>query len=317
VGSLQSYTFTRGEGDRFTDRRKTQHAGAEKPKGRGRVYPLHEEYEQDTVRAQSYERYQHREGSTAVVCTNTPATTIYSLVRLVCSANRLIRNVDISLSCWGRVYKQKHMHVIRHYGFIRTHYTFPIQIGKRIPGEKIGLPSKPWFSALSFFLLVCLPDEEDDWLAGSRSQTPRNMLLAPLLPLFSKCLFLLPLLTTTAMASPTPAEEYPALRLLPPAKTRKVSGGNTYSYVYKKAKSSKPTFLLLHGFPNSMLDWSVQISDLIEAGYGVLAPDMLGYGGTSKPTAIEEYKYSKMSAQMAEILDKEGLTRVVGVGHDW
>ena len=59
------------------------------------------------------------------------------------------------------------------------------------------------------------------------------------------------------------------------------------------------------------------MADLSAAGYGVLAPDLLGYGETDKPTGIEDYEMSRMSYHVAEILEHEGLEGVVGVGHDW
>jgi pimeloyl-ACP methyl ester carboxylesterase len=66
-----------------------------------------------------------------------------------------------------------------------------------------------------------------------------------------------------------------------------------------------------------VFDWRHQIAYLSAAGYGVLAPDLLGFGATDKPSAIEDYKFSKMSGHLAEILVHEGLDRVIGVGHDW
>jgi pimeloyl-ACP methyl ester carboxylesterase len=101
------------------------------------------------------------------------------------------------------------------------------------------------------------------------------------------------------------------------SKVVQVAEGITYAYVYKPAQPNKPTFLLLHGFPSSSYDWRHQITDLPNAGYGVLVPDLLGYGDSSKPTAKEEYAWAKISAHVAKVLDNEGLTKVIGVGHDW
>lgn len=93
--------------------------------------------------------------------------------------------------------------------------------------------------------------------------------------------------------------------------------GTKYAYIYSKAVATKPTFLLLHGFPSSSYDWRHQIKSLSELGYGVIAPDLLGYGDTDKPTDLERYKLKKMSADVAQILDEESLEKVIGVGHDW
>lgn len=52
-------------------------------------------------------------------------------------------------------------------------------------------------------------------------------------------------------------------------------------------------------------------------GYGVLIPDMLGYGGTDKPTDPEAYASEALVQDLVDILDAEKIDRVVAVGHDW
>jgi len=49
----------------------------------------------------------------------------------------------------------------------------------------------------------------------------------------------------------------------------------------------------------------------------VIVPDLLGYGDTDKPSEPEQYKFKKMAGHLIEILEKEGVEKVVGVGHDW
>lgn len=100
-------------------------------------------------------------------------------------------------------------------------------------------------------------------------------------------------------------------------KSSSIANGTTYSYVYIKPKSEKPWLLFLHGFPSSSFDWRHQIRFFSDLGYGVLAPDLLGYGGTDKPTDIRAYRIEKMSEEIVAVLDAEGVNRVVGVAHDW
>ncbi|GFF28643.1 hypothetical protein IFM58399_02041 [Aspergillus lentulus] len=100
------------------------------------------------------------------------------------------------------------------------------------------------------------------------------------------------------------------------AKLHTLSTSHTYNYVYHTATASRTTILFLHGFPSSCYDWRHQIHHFIKLGYGVLAPDLLGYGGTSKPTAVEEYKLKSMAREIIELLDHEGLRRVHAVAHD-
>jgi soluble epoxide hydrolase / lipid-phosphate phosphatase len=102
------------------------------------------------------------------------------------------------------------------------------------------------------------------------------------------------------------------------AKQFKLQDGTTYAYIFQAPTSpSKPTFLLLHGWPSSSYDWRHQIKGLTGHGYGVLVPDMLGYGDTDSPSEWEAYSFRRMSGHVNEILEHEGLGKVIGVGHDW
>lgn len=97
----------------------------------------------------------------------------------------------------------------------------------------------------------------------------------------------------------------------------KLSDGSGYAYVYVAASASKPTFLLLHGFPSSSYDWRHQIQALAAKGFGVVVPDLLGYGDTDSPADVEAYSFKRMSDHLAEIVANEGIAKVIGVGHDW
>lgn len=101
-------------------------------------------------------------------------------------------------------------------------------------------------------------------------------------------------------------------------KTLTTKRGYTYTYYVSPAKEGKPTLLLQHGFPDCAAEWEDLITaHLVPAGYGVVAPDLLGYAGTSKPTDPAEYKMGAMTAELVEILDAEGLATVISLGHDW
>jgi soluble epoxide hydrolase/lipid-phosphate phosphatase len=100
-------------------------------------------------------------------------------------------------------------------------------------------------------------------------------------------------------------------------KTLCLSSGVTYGYVFVPATFKKRTILFLHGFPSSSYDWRHQISHFSQAGYGVLAPDLLGYGSSDQPQSVLQYAASKMASEIVEIMDYERLDQVHGVGHDW
>jgi pimeloyl-ACP methyl ester carboxylesterase len=78
-----------------------------------------------------------------------------------------------------------------------------------------------------------------------------------------------------------------------------------------------PVVVLAHGFPELAYSWRHQIPVLADAGYHVLAPDQRGYGGSSKPDAIEEYNIGALCGDVIGLLDDVGAERAVIVGHDW
>src|SRR3954467_3047673 len=75
--------------------------------------------------------------------------------------------------------------------------------------------------------------------------------------------------------------------------------------------------MLAHGFPELAYSWRHQVLVLAEAGYHVLAPDQRGYGGSSRPKAIEAYDIHQLTADIVGVLDDVGAERAVWIGHDW
>ena len=78
-----------------------------------------------------------------------------------------------------------------------------------------------------------------------------------------------------------------------------------------------PAVVLLHGFPELAYSWRHQIPALAEAGYHVIAPDQRGYGGSSRPDAIDAYDIHELTADVVGLLDDIGVERAVWIGHDW
>ena len=78
-----------------------------------------------------------------------------------------------------------------------------------------------------------------------------------------------------------------------------------------------PLVILCHGFPELAYSWRHQVPALAAAGYRVVAPDMRGYGDSSRPEAIEEYDILHLTDDVAALADEAGAERFVVVGHDW
>lgn len=78
-----------------------------------------------------------------------------------------------------------------------------------------------------------------------------------------------------------------------------------------------PLVILMHGWPELGLSWRHQMGPLVAAGYTVAAPDMRGYGGSSKPAEVESYNADALADDMMAIAVALGARRWVAVGHDW
>jgi soluble epoxide hydrolase/lipid-phosphate phosphatase len=100
-------------------------------------------------------------------------------------------------------------------------------------------------------------------------------------------------------------------------KTHAVSRGLKYHYFFTPAQDKKPVLLLLHGFPSTSYDWHRLVATFRSQGYGVLVPDLLGYGGTDKPHDVAEYRLSLMVRDIVDLLDAENVQHAVSIGHDW
>ncbi|MEI6253229.1 MAG: alpha/beta hydrolase, partial [Mycobacteriaceae bacterium] len=87
--------------------------------------------------------------------------------------------------------------------------------------------------------------------------------------------------------------------------------------VYDAGPPDGPLVILAHGFPELAFSWRHQIPVLAAAGYRVLAPDQRGYGGSSRPEAVEAYDITALTADLVGLMDAAGAERAALVGHDW
>lgn len=78
-----------------------------------------------------------------------------------------------------------------------------------------------------------------------------------------------------------------------------------------------PAVILLHGFPELAYSWRYQLPALAQAGYRAIAPDQRGYGNSSVPPNVSDYRVEELIADTHGLLDALGLERAVFVGHDW
>lgn len=80
---------------------------------------------------------------------------------------------------------------------------------------------------------------------------------------------------------------------------------------------SVTTLLLLHGEPTWAYLYRRMIPTLVAAGYRVVAPDLIGFGRSDKPTDRLTYTYAGHVAWMTEFVNAVGLTNITMFCQDW
>lgn len=75
--------------------------------------------------------------------------------------------------------------------------------------------------------------------------------------------------------------------------------------------------LCLHGFPELNFSWRHQMPLLSRLGWRVWAPNLRGYGASSRPDGVEAYRLDALCADVAALIDASGAREVMLVAHDW
>jgi len=83
------------------------------------------------------------------------------------------------------------------------------------------------------------------------------------------------------------------------------------------AGSGTSLALCLHGFPESSFSWRHQMPLLAQLGFLVWAPDLRGYGNTTRPAGVSAYSMDNLRADVAALIDASGAKHTVLIGHDW
>ncbi|WP_067465272.1 SDR family oxidoreductase [Actinomadura macra] len=102
------------------------------------------------------------------------------------------------------------------------------------------------------------------------------------------------------------------------AKTvRWVRGDGVDLAVYEQGDRSRPTVLLVHGYPDTHAVWD-EVAERLADRYHVVRYDVRGAGASSRPYGREKYAFDHLIADMRAVLDAAAPGRRVHlVGHDW
>ncbi|HQZ33103.1 MAG TPA: haloalkane dehalogenase [Ilumatobacteraceae bacterium] len=103
-----------------------------------------------------------------------------------------------------------------------------------------------------------------------------------------------------------------------PAVADDPSGGTLRVHYIDEGPRDAPPVLLMHGEPSWSFLYRHMIPVLVAAGHRVIAPDLVGFGKSDKPTETSDYTYARhvgwMQALLFDHLDLRGITFF---GQDW
>jgi pimeloyl-ACP methyl ester carboxylesterase len=75
--------------------------------------------------------------------------------------------------------------------------------------------------------------------------------------------------------------------------------------------------LCLHGFPECAYSWRHQLPMLARLGYTAWAPNLRGYGRSSRPRRIADYALRHLLDDVAGLIKAAGKRSTLLLGHDW
>jgi pimeloyl-ACP methyl ester carboxylesterase len=92
---------------------------------------------------------------------------------------------------------------------------------------------------------------------------------------------------------------------------------NGLTFAADRAGDGDTVALLLHGFPECRQSWRRQLPALAGLGWTAVAPDLRGYGESSRPKDVEAYRMEALVADVASLFEVLDAKRRILIGHDW
>jgi pimeloyl-ACP methyl ester carboxylesterase len=99
--------------------------------------------------------------------------------------------------------------------------------------------------------------------------------------------------------------------------TTRTIEANGLSFIIDETGTGDAVALCLHGFPESRHSWRFQLPLLASLGWRAVAPDLRGYGDSSRPRATSAYRVENLTDDVAGIFDALGAKRRLLIAHDW
>ena len=81
--------------------------------------------------------------------------------------------------------------------------------------------------------------------------------------------------------------------------------------------AQKPVVMMMHGEPTWSYLYRHMIPVCVAAGHRVIAPDLIGFGKSDKPTKKSDYSYKRHVGWITTFIEKLNLQNIVLVCQDW
>ena len=95
-------------------------------------------------------------------------------------------------------------------------------------------------------------------------------------------------------------------------------GGTLRVHLLDEGPRDADPVLLLHGEPSWSFLYRHMIPPLVAAGHRVVAPDLIGFGRSDKPTERSDYTYARHVEWMSQVVfERLDLERITFFGQDW
>ncbi|MEQ8403393.1 MAG: alpha/beta hydrolase [Silicimonas sp.] len=92
---------------------------------------------------------------------------------------------------------------------------------------------------------------------------------------------------------------------------------NGAAYHVRDHGTGESVVVLLHGWPDDGDLWRHQVPVLVDAGYRVITPDLLGFGQSERHPDVQRYTGASLAADLLMMLDEMGIARCHLAAHDW
>lgn len=94
-------------------------------------------------------------------------------------------------------------------------------------------------------------------------------------------------------------------------------GGRLRMHYVDEGPRGGPVVLMLHGEPTWSYLYRKMIPRVAAAGMRVLAPDLVGFGRSDKPSERSDYSYARHVGWLVSCIEQLGLERITLVCQDW